>query len=714
MNKKKIALLSLTSLLSASLLVFTGLMSFSRGTIFSTKADVPYSCEYYFNDDNGYTSIYDLNEYRISEGTDIVAKTWGTVTNNYVTGSKYCSIIQSTNKYGDVGGTVLYNIDSEQQYPVGSVVSVTGTMTLYNGMSEMTGVVVNRDVNVSDYPPEPYVMTSIPTDSTEKMLHRYMGMRLVEIDNVTLYSLGSNKCYAELPNNQSITLYYGSLESTSAIYSKLYSVSQSGNADVKGYLCYYTNDNAFQLYLREPTDITLHGAVGPTLDEIQLGECVTTYHVGDTFVKPNVYAIYSDGTYDNVTDEAEFYGYDMASAGTYTVHVEYGGLSTTYTIEVISEGTWLEENVSFVVSNKYDTGNYGRDGNYEYYRAVGSTGNLAKLLPLENTHGVDTLGGAIYNINPIKDIKQITITYKTSTTSGYSYPKVYYGENNYDESCAHLSYTTSMETIDINLNTYHINYFRIDSGDTELTINSISLYYTGEDTPNGSSFINHDANDGQYRIDPVVCSDTTLVDGVSYVDFPIEYDTDTQTVTQTKRYTYYSYEYVSTHRGVKAAATMLDAADVSNYFLAFGCAPANYGVVKGTVNALRDGKTLPDAEDVNDVFGDDARGIQQFSRTDGYAQAVPYAGVTPTYYELDIKVDDTYSTSNRSVGRVVAWATGFSIAEYGYGNVPVCTFTDDHYATFCEYNNCGAFLPRFNGERMIAGAVWSNPTTYLL
>lgn len=58
-------------------------------------------------------------------------------------------------------------------------------------------------------------------------------------------------------------------------------------------------------------------------------------------------------------------------------------------------------------------------------------------------------------------------------------------------------------------------------------------------------------------------------------------------------------------------------------------------------------------------------------------------------------ISDSYSGSNRGVGRLVAWVAGFE----GYGDsYPVVTYTDDHYATFKEYYNDGCFSANFNAE----------------
>ncbi len=93
-------------------------------------------CSYYF-DNSEYRSIYDLNASRLNGGTDIEnATTWGTVTCSYYNNSNYSQFIQSTDKNGQVSATCLYNVGQDNIYPVGTVVSVTGTMTLYKHVAE--------------------------------------------------------------------------------------------------------------------------------------------------------------------------------------------------------------------------------------------------------------------------------------------------------------------------------------------------------------------------------------------------------------------------------------------------------------------------------------------------------------------------------------------------------------------------------------------------
>ena len=76
--------------------------------------------------------------------------------------------------------------------------------------------------------------------------------------------------------------------------------------------------------------------VEKTLESIAVSGAKTEYTVEDEFVKPTVTATYSDGSTEDVTASAEFTGYNMSAADTYTVTVSYSGKTTTYSITVVA------------------------------------------------------------------------------------------------------------------------------------------------------------------------------------------------------------------------------------------------------------------------------------------------------------------------------------------------------------------------------------------
>lgn len=446
------------------------------------------------------------------------------------------------------------------------------------------------------------------------------------------------------------------------------------------------------------------------LQYISVVDPITSYSQGDTFVKPTVRAYYDDSSNEVVTNQCTFTGYNNTLIGEQTINVTYLTCNTSYTITMFPSGCYTENVASISGIGSYNTGNYGTSGDFGYYRAVTDSDNLIKLLP-QKTYYEATLPGAIYNINAFRDIKALYITYQTSSSdAGSGLPYVTYGENGYSDHTINLNLASSQTSVLVNLSNYETNYFRICTGDYNLTINSFTIYYTGTYTSHLDSLEQKSANNGQYRITPTVYSGS-LVDGVSYVDVPTSFSVSQNKVLSTKRYTYYSYQYASEHSSIASTLALVDPVDVVNYFHAFGCAPCNYGV-SGDSFALRDGLTLPSSSEVRSLFGNNyARCISKYSRTNGYATAVPYYGTTPLYYELDIKTGASYTVSNRQVGRIVCFSTGLNKSSYGYGGQYVSFYTDDHYATFKEYNNFGGFMPRFTAQYNTLDYLWSEPTT---
>ena len=955
---KKLLLCLVSSITLATSIAAIAVTNNGLYNSFVSGGDKPASldCSYYFDEDNGYTSLYDLNYSRLTDGTDINnAKTWGTVTCIYYNNSTESAFIQSTDQYGNVGATCLYNIslddETREKFVVGSVVTVTGKMTLYNGMSEMMYCSIEVDYATNPNPVEEYEITSLPskTDPDFNTL-RYMGTRLVHLSDVTVSSVSSGRqAYATLPNEKTVLLFFNSISNKTAIVNKINQANANGSTlDITGYVTCFDNGNAgtnpsLQVLLRSPDDIVdktpktltmievstsksfyygqtlkisdfdvlahysdgssayVDGAffdgdistyslgqkqvrigyqygtttiystctiniqdriyeiraylpeqyytqndafIKPTVygskanddvditDDVEfsgfdsyqmegtkytgrvfidytnsLGDALSTsyeyyvsdvvglfcesnktefyegeeydfpavygyfaiddtfgvnvtprvtysgfdssvigeqlitisyggfdqtywieilpnsdisyfdisniktsYELGDLFIKPTVIAYFDNGTHKDVTDLAEFSGFNPSKLGKQSISVSYLGYTEYFEIEVTPGASYLSielDSSTFSSMGTYNTGNWGNANDFEYYRAVKSSGNVASLLPLEERY-YSTLPGSIYNTSAIKDIDYVAISYGTEDASGSRSPRLCYGERDYNQ-YESLAYSTSFTSITIDLSGDDVNYIKLDGGDTTLTVKSVDIYYTGDNTPNASTLITSGANDNEYRIAPVTYSGT-LVDGESYVDIPISFDTSTNTVLATKRYTYYSYDYVYQHQEVKDQAAMVDPVDVCNYFSAFGCAPANYGAYN-TVNPLKDGKDLPSKNQVRNLFGSDARCISQYSKTTGYATSVPYYGIKPTYYELDIDTNGYYSTSSRQTGRIVAWYTGFDKADYGNGSQIVCDYTDDHYFTFAEFNNFGGFMPRFNVEGGPVCKYWSEPTT---
>lgn len=75
----------------------------------------------------------------------------------------------------------------------------------------------------------------------------------------------------------------------------------------------------------------------PTLSSLSVSGGPRSFYEGDDFSYEGmvVTATYSDSSTEDVTDDAEFSGYDMSEVGNQTVTVSFNGVSTTYSISVL-------------------------------------------------------------------------------------------------------------------------------------------------------------------------------------------------------------------------------------------------------------------------------------------------------------------------------------------------------------------------------------------
>ncbi len=366
--------------------------------------------------------------------------------------------------------------------------------------------------------------------------------------------------------------------------------------------------------------------------------------------------------------------------------------------KMLLDGNALMSKVNSII--QYSTGNYGvlSCGNidFEFYRAYRSidNGDIGTLFTSTSDYMDYALPGAFYNINPIYDIRRIKIEYYMNEGENNS-AYLRFGGDKLTTSSVGLPYSETLTSFVFDTN--RTNYFKIETNGADLTIGNIILYYSNNDYGWGTADYLGSGN-GAYRLNPVRYSGT-LISGESSVNIPmaIEANDKNYEVTSWKTYTYYSYDDVVQNISLAASASYVDPIDVANYFIAFGEYPANY-VSKSKYNSAEQ------------YFGDKTRCVSSYSRTDGYATAVPYAvnDGSLLYYECDIALDSSYSGSNRGVGRVVVWIYGFR--SQGYDASPVAVYTDDHYATFREYYNNGEFGVAFNAERLRGNYTWSSPT----
>lgn len=353
----------------------------------------------------------------------------------------------------------------------------------------------------------------------------------------------------------------------------------------------------------------------------------------------------------------------------------------------------LKSLVSGSYAENFDVGTIDKIS-FSYYRASRFLNGVVTLKPQYNLFDINKLNGTLLNNTPIYGMKKIEINYLSNTTS--SKAKLYYSNdrsyNNFVELDASSTYLTS--TIPLNG-----NFFKIETGDAELEIKSMNIIYDGEVT----SFdkYDYDYSNDYYRLNPSTY-EGTLISGVSKVTLPMKVTKkdDGYIINETKTYTYYSYDEVIKDSSLAYEVALTDPVDIANYYIAFNEYPVNY--VPKTYYS-----------DATSYFKEKTRCVSYYSRTNGYATSVPYRiyqNNKPLYYELDIALDSKYSASNRGVGRLVVFITGFNATNYNNSNVAL--YTDDHYQTFSEYLNTGIFGARFNAENSyLVNTTWKNVTT---
>ena len=372
-------------------------------------------------------------------------------------------------------------------------------------------------------------------------------------------------------------------------------------------------------------------------------------------------------------------------------------ISSSFPSEEATSYKVIDNTYSSVFSFRYTTGNYSNqydafdysvnilDIDFQYYRAVKAPdGYLIKMLDLDAALAFSNqLGGALMNVSEINHLANIEITYyneSSSTSGGY----VRFGKN---LTCAYgYELTYSESDITLSFNIPESKYFRIETNGANLIIKSIKLGIAqGNVIDDGYGYYTKQ----EYRINPIKFSGE-LQSGVSYVDVPtsisVNKNSSTYIVNETKRLTYYDYDYVTSNNLEPSEVSIIDPLEVALYYAAFNKAPVNYNE-SGSSN--------------HSYFGDYARRISsEYSRTDGYVNAL--SGITPTdgYIELDIGVNGNYAIRSRGVGRIVVFYSGST--SLGYDNSPLLVYTDDHYATFREFLGYDFSLP-FDAQNQRTG-----------
>ena len=350
--------------------------------------------------------------------------------------------------------------------------------------------------------------------------------------------------------------------------------------------------------------------------------------------------------------------------------------------------------ISGSYSSNYSTSGIFTNGlNIGFYRATGSKLLLPDTSDFRNT-SYSGREGAFYNDEFFGQITSFDVTYLASSPVGDVKPNVTFGVNKTcDDYRYFLDVDSTFQTAHISVPNSGYEYFSINTGSYSLNVSSFTVNYTQGSQKGNSSLATSGEN--KIRCNPVRCIDSPLVAGQSQVTVPMNvvYNSSDNTyyATESKTYTYYTLSYVQSHPEVQDDAALIDPLDICAYYNAFGTWPANYAESKPSY-----------------LFGNKARQVSKYNRTNGYARSVPWCK-QGYYYELDIDVDGTYSNGPRGTGRVVCWDKGFTST--GYDNSPVCLYTNDHYNQWREYLNNGSWSYIFNGEGNISGRTYSTPKT---
>lgn len=752
-NKKKLFLLLSTSFISVMSLSFVISGYSEKLSIKATDKPTSMSCDYYFSEENGYTSIYDLQVEgwsKVSEGSNNTlisgVKTWGTISNIYTnSSSNTCLYIQSTDEYGHSSGMNVYNVDSSNTYKVGQVVTVNGDYAIYNGTPQIgSGNSITIDYQSNPYPIEIRDIDISFWDESPTLYpsNRYLGTVISSISGITLSNPSNNRqCIGTDKSGNEFTVFFGSLKNTSDIYTNISAYCETSNKyTLTGFPVFFKNKNrgsfTKELLINDISQIEQEDV---SVTSLMVMESTYYQNLGEELIKPTqVMASYSDGSSKDVTSLVSYSNYDLNTLGEQTVTVSYSGAVTYFDICVI-EPTYNKFQIDTTTSlgiGTYETGNYGfnKTLGVEWYRAIKDDtgyGSFAfALLPNLGSPLVDTfIPGALFNYNPLSDIKKVTISYYTESSSGSKSPKLYFGKNHLDDNNVDIEYSTNVTTKTINLSAYDVNYFKLEGGDTKFYVTSLIVEYSGQTTPHGSTLENYTPYSNEYRAATTNYSGS-LVAGSSYVDVPISMNIDlnnkTYTVSEYHRYTYYNYDYLDSKRydynyeELVSEATITDAFDVAAYYCAFGQIPANFYIKSSYVTDAYDcGVDLigvsTNLTDITDMFGNNARTASFYNRTDGYAQSVGCVDGSKGYFEFDVALSGTYSVKSREAGRIIGWVGGgINSAAYDYGAYRIAHYTDDHYATMQEYNGLGGFMSRFIGDSKTCkvspvNAIWSTP-----
>lgn len=192
------------------------------------------------------------------------------------------------------------------------------------------------------------------------------------------------------------------------------------NASSPRFACYTTAQTAIQLYkLAESEGGETPEPKPKTLVSIKVENPKIVYTAGDAFVAPDVTATYDDESTETVIG-ATFTGYDMATAGTYTVTVSYteGEVTakTTYQITINELTAGVIDVLTRAVTGITNTSYSGWSGktltSSAVYAGQSAGGNDAIQLRSSNSNsGIVTTESGGY-------VKKMVVTWNSNTAEG--------------------------------------------------------------------------------------------------------------------------------------------------------------------------------------------------------------------------------------------------------------------------------------------------------
>lgn len=217
----------------------------------------------------------------------------------------------------------------------GSLVLITSTASLNNGDKVVLATQEDTPKGVTGY--NNNKDATVSTDDTE-WVQFVVGS--ATSSGWTLQDSGQNKYIASPSGNE---FKYSTTGGQCSVNSNGQLICSNRYLCVNGSnYRFYTSAGSYPTFYVYKVVESSGGEEEVTLSSIAVtGTPKTEYTVGDTFVKPTITATYSDNSQETVTNSATFSGYDLSTAGNYTVTVSYteGGVAreTTYSITVSAQ-----------------------------------------------------------------------------------------------------------------------------------------------------------------------------------------------------------------------------------------------------------------------------------------------------------------------------------------------------------------------------------------